>query len=78
MIGSWVFTVLQVEELILLCTNNQTMLQYVLPLDYPQCNDNKFTTNSIIFTVGSFAYGIQMAFLAGWLKEEYLKRLTII
>ena len=77
MILSWTFAILQIEELILLCTNNQTILQLSgLILDYPQCEDNKFTDISIVYIVGSFAYGFQMVFLAGFGKDEYEKRLT--
>lgn len=77
MIISWVFTIIQAEELILLCTNNQTILQYLFTLDYTACGDNKFTNNSIIFTVGSFVYGLQSAFIAGYMRQEYKKRLLI-
>lgn len=73
---AWIFTGLMVEEFILGCTENITLLQSLkLEMVFDNlCSDDQWIKNSIIQIVAGGLYGYMMSTIAYQIKDLYKKK----
>lgn len=73
---AWIFTGLMIEEFVLGCTENITLLQSLkLEMVFDNlCSDDQWINNSIIQIVAGGLYGYMMSTIAYQIKELYKKK----